>query len=207
MQSRVQSWAGSSHPCHMILRKCSYPHIWTAIYLIRRPRRCHFCRHCNHPFCCFCFLFPPLEMGSTLVFYTRFCCVHLGNEGHHSSSAFACLSGTKTLEVAEWYVWYFLGGGWPDDALFSCVSGDSPPLVIISYLMVLDGLKIFWWCGRRWWCSRLRQGISISRGRHPGAPVDFFLTQRHHGAAHCYFALAAIVVPRRWALATTRPQR
>jgi hypothetical protein len=52
-------------------------------------------------FLLFSFLFPPLEMRSTLVFYARFCCVHLGNEGHHSSSAFACLAGTITLEVAE----------------------------------------------------------------------------------------------------------
>ena len=32
-QSRVRSRAGSSHPCHIILHKCSRPHIWTTIYL------------------------------------------------------------------------------------------------------------------------------------------------------------------------------
>ena len=31
----------------------------------------------------------------------------------------------------------------------------------------------------------------------------YLFRRRHHGAAHCYSASPTIVVPRRWALATT----
>ena len=53
-------------------------------------------------------------MRSTLGFYA---CnvVSIGNNGHKSLSAFACLASTITLEVMEWYSDFF-GGGWPDDA-------------------------------------------------------------------------------------------
>jgi hypothetical protein len=73
------------------------------------------------------FLFPPLEMRSTLYVYTRIV-VSIGKEGYQSSSASAVT--INTLEVAE-YRLIFLGGGWPDDVRFPRRSGDSPPLVIV----------------------------------------------------------------------------
>ena len=53
-------------------------------------------------------------MRSTLGFYASNV-VSIGNNGHKSLSAFACLASTITLEVMEWYSDFF-GGGWPDDA-------------------------------------------------------------------------------------------
>jgi hypothetical protein len=73
------------------------------------------------------FLFPPLEMQSTLCIYARIV-VSIGKGGYQSSSALAVT--INTLEVAE-YRLIFLGGGWPDDVQFSCRSGDSPPLVVV----------------------------------------------------------------------------
>jgi hypothetical protein len=73
------------------------------------------------------FLFPPLEMRSTLCVYTRIV-VSIGKEGYQSSSASAVT--INTVEVAE-YCLIFLGGGWPDDVWFPRRSGDSPPLVVV----------------------------------------------------------------------------
>jgi hypothetical protein len=73
------------------------------------------------------FLFPPLEMRSTLCIYARIV-VSIGKEGYQSSSALAVT--INTLEVAE-YPLIFLGGAWPDDVRFPRRSGDSPPLVIV----------------------------------------------------------------------------
>jgi hypothetical protein len=73
------------------------------------------------------FLFPPLEMQSTLCVYMRIV-VSIGKEGCQSLSASAVT--INTLEVAE-YRLIFLGGGWPDDVRFPRRSGDSPPLVIV----------------------------------------------------------------------------
>jgi hypothetical protein len=72
------------------------------------------------------FLFPPLEMQSTLCIYARIV-VSIGKEGYQSSSASAVT--INTLKVAEYPL--FLGGGWPDDVRFPRRSGDSPPLVIV----------------------------------------------------------------------------
>jgi hypothetical protein len=101
--------------------------------------------NCNHSICCqfvvvilaivlslpslfvVLFLFPPLEMRSTLCIYTRIV-VSIGKEGYQSSSASAVT--ISTLEVAE-YRLIFLGGGWPDDVWFPRRSGDSPPLVVV----------------------------------------------------------------------------
>jgi len=46
------------------------------------------------------YLFPPLEMRSTHGLYARNV-VSIGNKGHKSSSVFACLAGTITLEVVS----------------------------------------------------------------------------------------------------------
>jgi hypothetical protein len=73
------------------------------------------------------FLFPPLEMWSTLCVYAHIV-VSIGKEGYQSSSALA--DTINTLEVAE-YRLIFLGDGWPDDVWFPRRSGDSPPLVIV----------------------------------------------------------------------------
>jgi hypothetical protein len=73
------------------------------------------------------FLFPPLEMQSTLCIYAHIV-VSIGKEGYQSSSALAVT--INTLEVAE-YRLIFLGGGWPDDVWFPRISGDSPPLIIV----------------------------------------------------------------------------
>ncbi len=73
------------------------------------------------------FLFPPLEMRSTLCVYVHIV-VSIGKEDYQSSSASAVT--INTLEVVE-YCLIFLGGGWPDDVQFSCRSGDSPPLVVV----------------------------------------------------------------------------
>ncbi len=73
------------------------------------------------------FLFPPLEMRSTLCIYARIV-VSIGKEGYQSLSASAVT--INTLEVAE-YPLIFLGGRWPDDVWFPRRSGDSPPLVIV----------------------------------------------------------------------------
>ncbi len=73
------------------------------------------------------FLFPPLEMQSTLCVFVRIV-VSIGKEGYQSSSALAVT--INTLEVAE-YRLIFLGGGWPDDVWFPRRSGDSPPLVFV----------------------------------------------------------------------------
>ena len=83
------------------------------------------------------FLFPPLEMWSTLCIYARIV-VSIGKEGYQSLSASAVT--INTLEVAEYPL--FLGGGWPDDVWFPRRSGDSPPLVVVSYVTALDGLKM-----------------------------------------------------------------
>ncbi len=101
--------------------------------------------NCNHSICCrfvavvlvvvsllpslfvVLFLFPPLEMQSTLSVYARIV-VFIGKEGYQSLSASAV--PINTLEVAE-YCLIFLGGGWPDDVRFPCRSGDSPPLVVV----------------------------------------------------------------------------
>ncbi len=88
---------------------------------------CCFCHRRYHPFCHFCFLFPPLEMRSTLWVYARIV-VSIGKEGYQSSSALAVT--INTLEVAE-YRPIFLGGRWPDDVRFPHRSGDSPPLVVV----------------------------------------------------------------------------
>jgi hypothetical protein len=126
-QSRVRSRAGSSHHCHMILRKCSRPHIWTTIYLfvvvivvfivvLTIPFSRFISSLGNAVYSCLLrsfLLFPYWERRAPLL------------------ACFACLAGTITLEVVEWYVWYFLGGGWPDDVRFPPRSGDSPPLVIV----------------------------------------------------------------------------
>ncbi len=73
------------------------------------------------------FLFPPLEMRSTLCIYVRIV-VSIGKEGYQSSSASAVT--INTLEVVE-YRLIFLGGRWPDDVWFPCRSGNSSPLVVI----------------------------------------------------------------------------
>jgi hypothetical protein len=73
------------------------------------------------------FLFPPLEMRSTLCVYARII-VSIGKEGYQSLSALAVT--INTLEVAE-YPLIFLGGGLPDDYQFPRRSGDSPPLVVV----------------------------------------------------------------------------
>ncbi len=73
------------------------------------------------------FLFPPLEMRSTLCIYARIV-VSIGKEGYQSSSALAVTM--NTLEVAE-YRLIILGGGWPDDVRFPRRSMDSPPLVVV----------------------------------------------------------------------------
>jgi hypothetical protein len=73
------------------------------------------------------FLFPPLEMRSTLCVYAHII-VSIGKEGYQSLSALAVT--INTLEVAE-YCLIFLGGGWPDNVWFPRRSGDSPPLVIV----------------------------------------------------------------------------
>ncbi len=73
------------------------------------------------------FLFPPLEMRSTLCVYVCIV-VSIGKEGYQSLSALAVT--INTLEVAE-YRLIFLGGGWPDDVRFPRRSGDSPPLVVV----------------------------------------------------------------------------
>ncbi len=101
--------------------------------------------NCNHSICCWfvvvvlvlvsllpslfivLFLFPPLEMRSTLCIYACIV-VSIGKEGYQSSSASAVT--INTLEVAEYYL-IFLGGGWPDDVWFPRRSGDSPPLIIV----------------------------------------------------------------------------
>ena len=72
------------------------------------------------------FLFPPLELQSTLCIYARIV-VSIGKEGYQSLSALAVT--INTLEVAEYPL--FLGGGWPDAVWFPRRSGDSPPLVIV----------------------------------------------------------------------------
>ena len=77
--------------------------------------RHHCTRHCLHrcrytiPFCFY--VFPPLEMQSTLGVYTHIV-VSIGNEGNKSSSALAVT--LITLEVVECCL-IFLGGGWPDE--------------------------------------------------------------------------------------------
>jgi hypothetical protein len=73
------------------------------------------------------FLFPPLEMWSTLCVYARIV-VSIEKESYQSLSASAVT--INTLEVAD-YRLIFLGGGWPDDVWFPCRSGDSPPLVVV----------------------------------------------------------------------------
>jgi hypothetical protein len=101
--------------------------------------------NCNHSICCrfvvvvlvvvsslpslfvVLFLFPPLEVRSTLCVYARIV-VSIGKEGYQSSSASAVT--INTLEVAEYHL-IFLGGGWPDDVWFPRRSGDSPPLVVV----------------------------------------------------------------------------
>ena len=70
----------------------------------------HCCRCCYTILFCF-WLFPPLEMQSTLSVYACIV-VSIGNEGHKSSSALAVT--LITLEVAESCL-IFLGGGWPDE--------------------------------------------------------------------------------------------
>jgi hypothetical protein len=68
-------------------------------------------------------------------------------------------------------------------------------LVIISYLTVLDGLKMFDDAADVddvVVCSRV---YLLVGGTTQAPQLICFLTQRHHGAARCYFALAAIVVP------------
>ncbi len=84
----------------------------------------------------------------------------------------------------------FLGGGWPDDVRFPRRSEDCPPLVVVwaEDVSIMRQAKML---------QSSAAGLFISRGRHPGAPVDLFLTQRHHGAARCYFSSSATVVPRR----------
>jgi hypothetical protein len=100
--------------------------------------------NCNHSICCqfvvivlvivsslpslfvVLFLFPPLEMWSTLCLYARIV-VSIGKEGYQFLSASAVT--INTLEVAEYPL--FLGNGWPDDVWFPRRSGDSPPLVIV----------------------------------------------------------------------------
>ena len=79
----------------------------------------------------FCALFPPLEMRSTLVYYACFLLCPSWERRALLLVCFACLAGTITLEVVEWYVWFSLGGGWPDDVRFPRRSRDSPPLVIV----------------------------------------------------------------------------
>jgi hypothetical protein len=101
--------------------------------------------NCNHSICCqfvvvilivvsslpslfvVLFLFPPLEMRSTLCVYARIF-VSIGKEGYQSLSALAVT--INTLEVAE-YRLIFLGGGWPDDVRFPRRSGDCPLLVVV----------------------------------------------------------------------------
>ncbi len=73
------------------------------------------------------FLFPPLEMRSTLCIYAHIV-VSIGKEGYQSLSALAVT--INTLEFAEYHL-IFLGGGWPDDVWFPHRSGDSPPLVVV----------------------------------------------------------------------------
>jgi hypothetical protein len=73
------------------------------------------------------FLFPPLEMRSTLCVSARIV-VSIGKEGYQSSSALAVT--INTLDVKE-YRLIFLGGRWPDDVWFPRRSGDSPPLVVV----------------------------------------------------------------------------
>ncbi len=101
--------------------------------------------NCNHSICCWfivvilvvvlslpslfvvLFLFPPLEMRSTLCVYACIV-VSIGKDGYQSLSALAVI--INTLEVAE-YRLIFLGGGWPDDVWFPRRSGDNPPLVVV----------------------------------------------------------------------------
>ncbi len=101
--------------------------------------------NCNHSICCWfviillivvsslpslfvvLFLFPPLEMRSTLCVYAHIV-VSIEKEGYQSLSASAVT--INTLEVAK-YCLIFLGGGWPDDVWFPRRSGDSPPLVVV----------------------------------------------------------------------------
>jgi hypothetical protein len=88
--------------------------------------------NCNHSICCqffivvlvvflllpslfvVLFLFPPLEMWSTLCVYVRIV-VSIGKEGYQSLAALAVT--INTLEVAEYHL-IFLGGRWPDDIWF-----------------------------------------------------------------------------------------
>ena len=76
------------------------------------------------PFVVFAFYFHPWKCSLLSSFTLIFVVSIFGNEGHHSSSAFACLAGTITLEVAEWYVWYFFGwrmARWC--SVLSCIRG------------------------------------------------------------------------------------
>ena len=123
-------------------------------------------------------------MRSTLGFYA---CnvVSIGNNGHKSLSAFACLASTITLEVMEWYSDFF-GGGWPDDAWYSCLmmlQEIAHPWLSYHICRHWMGSRyfLFWMMavgkvlysvekplchGRCWWCSHPRLGVFISHRVH-----------------------------------------
>ncbi len=79
----------------------------------------------------FCFLFLPLEMWSTLVFYACFVVSILGTKGTTPPRLIHLFSRHNNSGSCGVIRLIFLGGGWPDDVRFPCRSGDSPPLVII----------------------------------------------------------------------------
>jgi hypothetical protein len=100
---------------HNIAQLLTSPHL-KSFYLLSLLLSLFCCRCTWHCQCCYTnpfwfFLFPPLEMWSTVGVYACII-VSIGNEGHKSSSA----SGVTiiTLEVAECRL-IFLGGGWPDE--------------------------------------------------------------------------------------------
>jgi hypothetical protein len=156
-------------------RYCAIAHLPTfellSFYLLSIRRHC--------PCCCFvvvvifvivlslpslfCALFPPLEMRSTLCVYACIV-VSIGKEGYQSLSALAV-----TCVLWKWWstVWY----SWVADGqmMFGSLVDQGIAHPWSSY-----GLKMLQLCGRHWWCSRLWLGVFISRGRHPGAPVDLF---------------------------------
>ena len=125
-QSRIRSRVGSSHPCHMILRKAmlTSSHLNRNLSICRR-RRC-FCRRCRyHPF--FARYFHPWKCG-LLSSVTRVLLCPLGMK----------VTNPHLLRQSQYLLWKLrsdtsdiLGGGWPDDVRFPRRSEDSPPLVVV----------------------------------------------------------------------------
>ncbi len=116
-----------------------------------------------HPFLLFYFYFHPWKCGLLSAFMRVLLCP-LRKRVTNPRLLWQSLWILWKLQSTVWYSWVADG----QMMLGSLVDqGIAHPW--LSY-----GLKMLWLCGRRWWCSHLRLGIFISRGRHPGTPVNLF---------------------------------